>query len=121
MKSDCIYCSARDQNVHVVLQDEPAFDGHANIPDLGLVCLEIGEQCTGGMCPLGAEPASVMAARLVRSGLPTSLPTVKAVCDGCDRTTDLAVLPKNLVICTECGTVTRWTVLRADESALPVA
>jgi len=115
MQTECIFCSARDQNVQVVITDVPSQDGHATLPDSELVCLEIGEQCTGGMCPLGAEPAEVMASRLAHSGLSLRhLPTVHAHCDSCDRTTELVVLPKNFVTCTECGGTMKWKRLDAE-------
>jgi hypothetical protein len=114
MQSARIYCSARDQDVQVVLTDVPSADGHANLPDVEIICLEIGERCTGSMCPIGAESPEAMAARLARSGLGLRrLPTVRAHCDGCERATDLAVLPRNFVACTECGTTSQWATLRA--------
>ena len=115
MQSARIYCSARDQEVEVVFTDVPSEEGHATLPDVELVCLEIGHECTGGMCPVGAESAEVMASRLVHSGLAgRKLPTAHAHCDGCGRGTDLAVLPHNVVRCTECGTTAQWKTLTAE-------
>jgi hypothetical protein len=115
MQTERIFCTARDQNVQVVITDLPSTDGHATLPDAELVCLEIGEQCTGGMCPLGAESAEVMASRLAHSGLALGhLPIVRAHCDACDRAADLIVLPKNFVTCSECGATSQWKELKAE-------
>ena len=69
MKEMSIYCSARDQDVRIVMTDDPVHDAQATVFDSEIVCLEIGEKCTGGMCPLCAIPAEAMDARLAKSGL----------------------------------------------------
>jgi ferredoxin len=52
MERRVIYCSACDRNIQVVLPEHRAPGGE---PDLhGAVCLDIGETCTGTMCPVGA-------------------------------------------------------------------
>ena len=107
MKNQTAYCSACDKDVHIVITDEPSHDGHANLHDAEVVCLEIGETCTGALCPIGATPPSVMAARLVRNGLQTIVqPVVKAHCAHCDRVTAHLVIEKHAVRCEECEGVT---------------
>ena len=113
MKSQLIYCSACDREVQVVSTDAPKYDGQAPLLDADVVCLDIGRECTGSMCPICAQPPTEMARRLVRSGLQGyPHPTVHAQCDGCGRITDLLVLRGNYVTCTECGATSRWTVLK---------
>jgi hypothetical protein len=70
MKTQLEFCSACDRDV-LIAYPEPSdyVDGQANIPDPHLVCLDIGERCTGSMCPVAAQPPDVMARRLVRSGM----------------------------------------------------
>lgn len=75
MMTQRVFCSACDRDVLFAFPEEADFvDGQANIPDPQLVCLDIGERCTGSMCPVAAQPSSVMAARLVRSGLDVTAP-----------------------------------------------
>ena len=107
-----VYCSARDQNVRVALTDEATHDGQATLMDSEVVCLEIGDACTGSLCPLCAQPAEVMDARLVRSGLET-IPhrRVEALCDGCDRVTELVLSAGGYATCAECGRVRRWAAV----------
>ena len=105
MKVQTAYCSACDRDVQIAFPDEPSVtDGHANILDTEVVCLEIGSKCTGSMCPVGATPPAVMAVRLVRSGLmPTVRPLLSAHCDGCGVVTSFAVIDATYATCTVCG------------------
>ena len=41
MREITMYCSARDQDVRVVLTDEPVHDAQAPVLDAELICLEI--------------------------------------------------------------------------------
>ena len=75
MKTHRAFCSACDRDVLLAFPEETDFvDGQAPIPDPQLVCLEIGERCTGSLCPVAAQRAEVMAGRLVRSGLDGLMP-----------------------------------------------
>ena len=88
MKSQTAYCSACDKDVNIVVTDQPSQDGQANVHDAEVVCLEIGDACTGSLCPIGATSPTVMAARLVRNGLQTIMqPVFQATCPGCDHVT----------------------------------
>ena len=68
MKFQVAYCSACDRDVRIAYTEAPVFEGQANLPDPEVLCMEIGHQCTGSLCPIGAQPPAVMAARLVRNG-----------------------------------------------------
>lgn len=69
MKWITAYCSARDQDVRLVLTDEPVHDDTPSpIHDGIIVCLEIGEHCSGALCPLGAIPLIGMSARVEPQG-----------------------------------------------------
>ena len=106
MQTQTAYCSACDKNVQIVITDEPSQDGHANLHESEVVCLEIGDHCTGGMCPIGAAPPATMAARLVRNGLQTVVqPMLTASCPGCGRETRHLVVARDQVTCLECGTL----------------
>ena len=106
MKMQTAYCSAYDKDVHIVITDEPSGDGQANLHDSEVVCLEIGEACTGSMCPIGATAPAVMAARLVRNGLRTIMqPVIDAHCAGCGRVTTHVIVEPTRARCTECETV----------------
>jgi hypothetical protein len=108
MKAITAYCSACDQEVRLVLTDEPIADDPSPIHDREVVCLEIGEHCSGALCPIGAVPPVVMAARLVRNGLQTTMqPIVKAQCPMCDNSADLVVVSRDYCICSLCGSTSR--------------
>jgi hypothetical protein len=105
MKSQVAFCSACDKDVRIVITDEPSQDGHANIHESEVVCLEIGESCTGNLCPIGAAPPAVMAARLVRSDSMKTIvqPIVEAKCPTCERVTPHFLVGKHNATCGECG------------------
>lgn len=108
MRSIEAYCSACDHEVRLVLTDEPIADDPSPIHDREVVCLEIGEHCSGALCPIAAVPPTVMAARLVRNGLQTQMqPIVKGLCPACESATDLVVTSRDYWICSQCGTMSR--------------
>jgi len=112
MREITMYCSARDQDVRVVLTDEPVHDAQAPVVDAELICLEIGDHCTGHLCPVCAMAPAAVDARLAKSGLrPEIRRKVSGHCDACDRETVLLVSSGGFVTCTECGTVRGWQVV----------
>ena len=116
MRELTMYCSARDSNVHVVLTDEPITDGQATVTDTELICLEIGDSCTGALCPVCAVSRDAMDARLAKSGLrPEIRRKVASICEGCGRETELVVSSGGYVSCTECGSTWRWQVRERGE------
>jgi hypothetical protein len=52
MATKTIYCSACDREVLVKLKQDGTLDGS--------VCMDIGELCTGTMCPICAESPDVI-------------------------------------------------------------
>ena len=113
MNARLAYCSACDRDVMVAFPDETDFvEGQANIRDPEIVCLEIGQRCTGAMCPVAAQPPAVMAARLVRSGLDTAVqPLVTARCRSCDQISKFALIDLQYATCTTCGITTESATL----------
>ena len=113
MRDITMYCSARDQDVRVVVTDEPVHDAQATVTDSELICLEIGDHCTGHLCPVCAMPPAAVDAKLAKSGLrPEIRRKVLGHCNACERDTELLVSSGGYVTCAECGTTRRWTVAR---------
>ena len=112
MREITMFCSARDSDVRVLLTDEPAHEGQATLMDSELICLEIGEKCTGSMCPVCAMPPEAVDAKLAKSGyLPEVRRKALGHCPGCDRNTELVLSRGGYVSCTECGTTARWSLI----------
>ena len=112
MREITMYCSARDSEVRVLLTDEPSHDGQATLLDSELICLEIGDKCTGSMCPVCAMPPEAVGAKLAKSGyLPQVSRKVLGHCLGCDRETELVLSHGGYSSCSECGTTARWSVI----------
>ena len=105
MKPREVFCSACDRDVRVLMNDAGHDDAQANVHDPEVVCLEIGDWCTGNLCPLGATEPNAMVSRLIRSGAPLdTLRIVRGFCDACNLAADLALYGKGLAACTVCGT-----------------
>ena len=106
-----VYCSARDQDVRIVLAEEPMHDAQANIFDAEVVCLEIGESCSGRMCPICAVSSDTMDARLAKSGLkPEVRRKFLAHCDDCGRETEHVLSSGGYVTCADCNSTARWFI-----------
>lgn len=105
MEVQMAYCSACDRDVQIAFPTEPSVhDGQANVMDTEVVCLEIGHECTGAMCPIGAQPPAVMAVRLIRNGLkPVMHRLLLARCDSCDSIEKFALIDATHATCTTCA------------------
>lgn len=105
MEMHKMYCSGCDRDVRVLTTDVVDHETQASVHDPELICLEIGEWCSGNLCPLGAAEPNAMIARLVRSGLPLdSLHLVRGYCEACGCENDLALYGTDFAACTVCGT-----------------
>jgi len=111
MKNHLMYCSACDREVRVLITGTPLYEERAPLRDEELICLEIGSQCTGNLCPLGAESPNGMVGRLIRNGVPLdSLNTVTALCPACDQEAEMVLYGNGRAACSICGTAARWAV-----------
>ena len=103
-RTQTAYCSACDRDVQILVTDEADHDTQANIPDPEVVCLEIGERCTGSLCPVGAVSHSAMLARRVKVGVRTVLqPLITVDCQVCGRITNYFIIDREYATCGECG------------------
>jgi hypothetical protein len=109
MKSHQLYCSACDKQVKVMISEAPLGEHQATVHDDELICLEIGDHCTGSLCPLGAAEPQAMVSRLIHSGESTDgLRTVKATCPSCGIEAEFVLYGKGKASCTVCGTAAKW-------------
>jgi hypothetical protein len=115
MKSHQLFCSACDREVRVMITDAPRMEEPATLHDEEVVCLEIGEQCTGNLCPIGATAPNAMVSRIIRNGLPLeNLRTVRSVCPSCGLENEMVLYGEGRAACTMCGSPARWTVGHAE-------
>lgn len=65
MKIHVAYCATHDRPVRIMAKESaPNFPSPEGADPSDLVCLEHGETCTGGMCPIFDVPSDEMRARL---------------------------------------------------------
>ncbi|MDA1080899.1 MAG: hypothetical protein O2973_04345 [Gemmatimonadetes bacterium] len=100
-----VYCSECDREVSLAFTDPPTNPGgQASLSDGDLVCLEMNERCHGHVCPVCRISPEALAVRIAKSGLrPDQHATLHAMCDGCQRETDLMMTRGGYVTCPECG------------------
>lgn len=109
MSDTTAYCFACEKQIHVTLTPAPTHEGHANLMDGAMVCLDFGEACCGGSCPLIGMPGIVMGVRLARSGLEHQWSTIQGPCQGCGDVRELEILDDSHAYCAVCGSTSRWT------------
>jgi len=115
MKSHQLYCSACEREVMVMITDAPPMEDQASVHDEEMVCLDIGEQCTGGLCPIGAAAPNVMVSRIMRNGLSLEgKHTVRSLCPSCGLESDMVLYGEGRAACTSCGTAVRWMLEHAE-------
>ena len=104
MGTQIAYCSACERDVRIILSDSPVHDAQAPVADQEVVCLDVGERCTGALCPIGLVSPTAMKVRRVRRGVLSVLqPIVKAECERCGRVTDYCIVSPEYATCAECG------------------
>ncbi|MDX1673901.1 MAG: hypothetical protein R3314_03770 [Longimicrobiales bacterium] len=116
METRKMFCAQCQSHVTVTVTPQPLHGGHATLSDGGkLVCLDFGAQCVDRRCAISALPREVMGVRLARSGLrPERLEHVQALCEGCERVTELSIIDPTHAVCPDCDTVNVWAVIRLD-------
>ena len=111
MKSHQLFCSACDREVRVMITDAPPAEGQATLHDEEVVCLEIGEQCTGVLCPISAVAPSAMVGRIMRNGLPLDgMRAVRSLCPSCGLEAEMVLHGEGRATCTACGNAARWAL-----------
>ena len=115
MRTHRLFCNACDREVNLVITDEPTHEGQATLLDSEVVCLEVGDKCTGALCPLGAVGPDAMVSLIVRNGLPMDgLHTMRSTCPSCDRETEMVLYGDGRAICAECAGHARWRIDHAE-------
>jgi len=115
MEEHTVYCGGCDHEVRVLITTPPSEDGQATLHDSEVVCLEIGDRCSGASCPLGATAPEDMVRRLLRNGLPLDgLRTVTSLCPSCGLESEMVLYGRGRVICTACGSAAQWRFQRAE-------
>ncbi len=118
MRTKRAFCSARDQDITVAWPDAPLHPGQAMAAEAPEpLCLELGERCTGDMCPIFRIPRVELAVRLAQAGLdgPDSLRTREGDCLGCGRHVELKIVDPGYGWCPDCHTVQPLSVPPEEE------
>lgn len=115
MSSHQLHCDACARPVRIMVTAPHALDGPPNMHDAEVICLDVGEQCTGGRCPLGKVEPDAMVSRLIRNGLPLDgMKSVFTLCPACDSQAEMVLYGDGHAACTVCGTPARWVLRHAE-------
>lgn len=109
--TELAHCPARCGEVRLTWTPAPSHDGHANLHDGELVCLDCGEACPRGTCPLTGHTHPVMALRLALSGQGEKVFTARMACGGCGGVTEMQMVDRTTLLCPLCGTINRWIMM----------
>lgn len=110
-RTEKAFCPACRHPVHLSWTEEPTHEGHANLHDGELVCLECGPDCPRGTCPLSGVSHPVMALRLAQSGLAEQMLTTRMSCRGCGQSTEMQMVDRTTLRCPICGSINRWIMV----------
>jgi hypothetical protein len=98
-----------------MITDAPSLEAQPTLRDEEMVCLDIGEQCTGALCPIGTAAPNAMVGRIMRNGLPLDrVRMVRSLCPSCGLENDMVLYGQGRAACTTCGSPARWTLEHAE-------
>ena len=116
MDVSTVYCPGCNHKVHLTITPEHG-GSHANLPDGGMVvCLDFGEGCSEGTCPLTGRPGMVMGVRLAKSHLPHEARTLTAHCESCGMVAEMEVLDRTHAVCSLCESTNEYVIVPVDET-----
>jgi hypothetical protein len=116
MDVSTVYCPGCNHKVRLTITPEHG-GSHANLPDGGsVVCLDFGEGCSEGTCPLTGRPGMVMGVRLAKSHLPHEARMLTAHCESCGMVAEMEVLDRTHAVCSLCESTNEYVIVPVDET-----
>jgi DNA-directed RNA polymerase subunit RPC12/RpoP len=110
-----VYCPGCNHKVRLVMT-EGHLEGQANLPQgAEVVCLDFGEGCSEGVCPLTSRPGVVMGVRLARSHLrDEAFRTIHGECASCGQLAGLEMIDDEHAVCPLCNSTNTYLVVDLD-------
>lgn len=116
MSEQLVYCPGCNHKVRLVVT-EAHVEGQANLPEgAQMVCLDFGEGCSEGACPLTGRPGVVMGMRLAKSHLnDEAFRTLHGECGSCGQFVELEMLDAEHAVCPLCESTNTYVVVDLDD------
>jgi len=111
-----VYCPGCNHKVRLVVTEGHA-DGQANLPEgAQVVCLDFGEGCSEGACPVTGRPGIIMGVRLAKSHLnDQALREVHGECASCGFLTTLEMVDDEHAVCNLCGSTNSYVIVDLED------
>ncbi|HSG49661.1 MAG TPA: hypothetical protein VLA43_17700 [Longimicrobiales bacterium] len=116
MEEKRVYCPGCNHKVRLVITEEHP-DGQANLPEgAQVVCLDFGEGCSEGSCPVTGRPGVIMGVRLAKSHLnDAALREVHGECASCGFLTTLEMVDDEHAVCSLCGSTNSYVIVDLED------
>ena len=116
MRETRVYCPACNHKVKLVVTPGHA-DSQATLPDGGeVVCLDFGEGCGEGKCPVTGRPGVVMGVRLAKTHLKDeTFRMVHGECGSCGFLTALEMVDDEHALCPLCNTTNAYVMVDLED------
>lgn len=116
MEEKRVYCPGCNHKVRLVITDAHP-DGQATLPEgAQVVCLDFGEGCSEGSCPVTGKPGVIMGVRLAKSHLnDEALREVHGECASCGFLSTLEMVDDEHAVCNLCGSTNSYVIVDLED------
>lgn len=116
MNERLVYCPGCNHKVRLVITEGHS-GGQATLPEgAQVVCLDFGEGCSEGNCPVTGRPGVVMGVRLAKSHLnDAALRVVHGECASCGALTQLEMVDDEHAVCVLCDSTNSYVIVDLED------
>lgn len=116
MDQRLVYCPGCNHKVRLVITEGHP-DGQANLPEgAQVVCLDFGEGCSEGSCPVTGRPGVIMGVRLAKTHLnDDAFRVVHGECASCGLLASLEMVDEEHAVCPLCSSTNTYVIVDLED------